>query len=199
MKIIDKGNYKNFIERGILKIQSFTRVELAGVDYLRINASNDNEIIVGDSCSIYCDDNNHINVKHRCMIAAKNNCIINGGDYNEIGVDQNCKITVDDLNTVIARGYNAVRGGHFNTITVEDNSDIIINNEGIVTIKGRNINLKILDEGALSTINNLATSSVILTYNAMGTMKIYKTSKLKQNEISVSNGKISKEFNISMR
>lgn len=196
MRIINEGNYKNFIEGNILKVQSFTKVELAGIDHLRINASNDNEITVGNKCSIYCNDNNYINVKNKCAIAAGNNCIINGIDNNEIGVEQNCKITVGDFNTVLAKGYNTVCGGHFNTITVEDNSDIIVNNEGVVTIKGRNISLKILDEGAIATINNLATNSVILTFNTMGKMKIYKTSKLVQNTISVLDGKISKEFNI---
>ena len=197
MKIIDKGNYKNFIEGGILKIEDYTKVELKGVDNLIIVANNNNEIVVGDNCSIHCNCDNTIDTGNNNFIRTGDNCTISGFNNNDITAGQNCTIAVDDSNNIKTNSYNTIYGKYSNTIEVEDNSDITIHDEGKITLRGRNIILKILNEGASNMVNNFSNDSVILTYDKKGRMKIHKTNKLIDGEIiPIVNGKIGRAYRV---
>ena len=197
MKIIDKGNYKNFIEGGILKIEDYTKVELKGVDNLTIVANNNNEIVVGDECLINCNCDNAIDTGHNNIIKTGDNCTISGFNNNDITAGQNCTIAVDDENNITTNGYNTIYGKYSNTIEVEDNSDITVRDEGKITLRGRNIILKILNEGASNMVNNFSNDSVILTYDKKGRMKIHKTNKLIDGEIiPIVNGKIGRAYRV---
>ena len=197
MKVIDKGNYKTFMEKGVLKVGDYTRLELEEINNLSIIANNNNEIIVGNDCNITCKDNNAIKMKNRNLITSGSGCIINGIDNNEIVSELISSITVEESNTIIVGRYSIINGGYFNVIKVEEKSNIRIKDDSTITINGTNIILEITNEEASTTINNFSTNSVILTYDKMGEMKIYKTNELKQDTIIVSNGIIFDSFGIN--
>lgn len=196
MKIIDKTNYEKFTKGGILTIEDYTKVELKGINNLSIVANNNNEIVVGDNCSINCKNDNTIDTGCSNVITTGDNCTISGFNHNEISTRQNCTIAVDDENNIVTNRYNTIYGKYGNTIEVEDNSDIAIRDEGKITLKGNNIILKVLDEGASNIVNNFSEDSVILTYNKKGSMKIHKTNRLVDGEIPIVNGKIGKTYRV---
>lgn len=197
MKIIDKGNYEKFIKGGILTIEDYTKVELKGINNLSIVANNNNEIIVGDNCSINCNNDNTIDTGSSNVITTGDDCTISGFNHNEISTRKNCTIAVDDENNIVTNGYNTIYGKYGNTIEVEDNSNITIYDEGKITLRGNNIILKVSNEGASNMVNNFSENSVILTYDKKGRMKIYKTNKLVDGEIiPIVNGKIGKTYRV---
>ena len=173
MKVIDKGNYETFMEKGVLEIGGNTKVQLKNTHNIKIIAEDKNEIECGNNCDIICG----------------NYCNITCGDY--------CNIKFISDNIIKTGKSCKIEGEIFNEIEVEDNSDITVYDEGKITLRGRNIILEILNEGASNMVNNFSNDSIILTYDKKGWMKIYKTNELIDGEIiPIVNGKIGKEYKV---
>ena len=211
MKIIDKGNYKNFIENNVLKVDNDTEIQLEEIDNLTIIGESNNKITVGNNCNIKCGALNKIKVGDDNTISTGVGCLIEAGLLNTIVTGANCKLKVQDENNIktgrhteiegndvnkIKAGESCqIKGGNENIVMVKSGSRVFIFNNCEIEIKGKNIILEIKGWGGSATIRNKAKKSVILTKDLKGGMKIYKTKKLtKETAIMVEDGIIGSEY-----
>ena len=196
--IINKYNYKEYLQNGKLIIGDYKKVKLEKFDNLNIIAKDCNNIKVGNKCTIECGDYNKINSLDKCSIKTGEHCIVyanNGNSIeaehdcyiyinngNKVEVGNACKLEVEDENKIKCGEFCQIEGSENNSVKIGSDCEVSLYDNSYVEATGKNVKLEFKgneegNEGESSFYNDIE-DSVILTYNLMNKMKIYRSNDL---------------------
>ena len=197
--IINKHNYKEYLQDGKLIIGGYKKVKLEKFDNLNIIAKDCNNIKVGNNCTIECGDSNKINSFDNCSIKTGEHCIVyadNGNsietghdcyiyinDGNKVEIGNTCKLEVGDENKIKCGEFCQIDGSENNSLKIGSNCEVSLYDNSYVEATGKNIKLEFKGNEGESSFYNDIEDSVILTYNLMNKMKIYRSNDLTNKKI----------------
>ena len=196
---INKYNYKEYLQDGKLIIGDNKKVKLEKFDNLNIIAKDCNNIKVGNNCNIECGDCNIINAFNNCNIKTGENCTIyadNGNsietkykcyiyinDRNKVEIDIACKLEVGNENKINCGKFCQIKGYENNSVKIGSSCEVSLYDNSYVEATGKNIKLEFKGNEEESSFYNDMEDSVILTYNLMYKMKIYRSNDLLNKKI----------------
>lgn len=197
--LINKHNYKDYLQDGKLIIGDNKKVRLKKFDNLNIIANDCNNIKVGNNCNIECGDCNKINSSNNCNIETGENCTIyadNGNSIqikyesriyinngNKVETDKACKLEVGSENKIKCGEFCQIKGSENNSVKIGSNCEVSLYDNSYVEAVGKNIKLEFKGNEEESSFYNDMEDSVILTYNLMNKMKIYRSNDLLNKKI----------------
>ena len=197
--IINKHNYKEYLQDEKLIIGDNKKVKLEKFDNLNIIAKDCNNIKVGNNCNIKCGDCNKINSFDNCSIKTGENCTVyadNGNSIeteyecyiyinngNKVETGKGCKLEVGSENKIKCGEFCQIKGSENNSVKIESNCEVSLYDNSYVEATGKNIKLEFKGNEGESSFYNDIEDSVILTYNLMNKMKIYRSNDLTNKKI----------------
>ena len=197
--IINKHNYKEYLQDEKLIIGDNKKVKLEKFDNLNIIAKDCNNIKVGNNCNIKCGDCNKINSFDNCSIKTGENCIVyadNGNSIeteyecyiyinngNKVETGKGCKLEVGSENKIKCGEFCQIKGSENNSVKIESNCEVSLYDNSYVEATGKSIKLEFKGNEEENSFYNDIEDSVILTYNLMNKMKVYRSNDLTKKKI----------------
>ena len=197
--IINRHNYREYLQNEKLIIGDNKKVKLGKFDNLNIIAKDCNNIKVGNNCTIECGDCNKISSFNNCIIKTGENCIIyadNGNSIetehecyiyinngNKVEIGNTCKLEVGDENKIKCGEFCQIDGSENNSVKIGSDCEVTLYDNSYVEATGKNIKLEFKGNEGESSFYNDIEDSVILTYNLMNKMKIYRSNDLTNKKI----------------